>query len=148
MGRVDTAVLSVRCACSIEKSLVLLWLSASRRRNAQRATVICGAFFYPLAIVAKKMDPRAARARRFHGDGSIDSFSVASAHFGSLDCRPRCCRRWLFIPSTTRVAASKRVDRRDHRMRSICDWRFYRRKLRLVTSWFYLRQRALSLPFH
>jgi len=87
----DPALLSVRRARSIEKSMVLVRLLAGRRRNAQRATVICSAFFCSLAIVAKKMDSGAECARGTCGDNSIDSFTVAFAHSGGLD-RDRYCR--------------------------------------------------------
>src|SRR5947208_11721985 len=92
MGRMDSAVLSVRCTRSAEKSLVFMWLSAGHRRNVQRAAVIRGAVFCSLAIVAKKMDPRIARARRFHGDGGAYHFAVASAHAGGLACTCRYSR--------------------------------------------------------
>src|SRR6266513_2512889 len=148
MGRMDSAVLSVCCTRSPEKSLVFMWLSAGHRRNVQRAAVIRGAVFCSLAIVAKTVDPRIARARWFHGDRGVDSFSVASAYFDSLHRHRHYYRAYFLIPSATQIAASKRLDRRSNRMRGICDRRFHRRKLRLATSRFYLRQRALFLSFH
>src|SRR4029077_859075 len=85
MGRMDPAVLSVWCVRSAEKSLVFMWLSVGFRRYVQGATVICGAVFCSLAVVAKTMDPRAACARRVHCDGGIDRVAMASTHAGGLD---------------------------------------------------------------
>ena len=92
MGRMDSAVLSFRCTRSPEKSLVFMWVSAGHRRNGQRATVIRGAVFCSLAIVAKTVDTPAANARRFHCDRGTYHFAVASAHAGGLDCTRRYYR--------------------------------------------------------
>src|SRR5438128_11568095 len=99
MGRVDPAVLSVRCTRGPEKSLVLLWLSTGRGRNAQRSTIIRRAFFCLLAIVAEKMDPRIAHDSRFRGDGGVDSCAVAAVQSRSVDCCCACGRPQLVIPS-------------------------------------------------
>ena len=88
MGRMDPAVLSLRCPRRFEKSLVLVWMSAGVRRNVQRTTVVRGAVFCPLAIVAKKMDQRAACARRVHSNRGADSFTMASANARGLDRFP------------------------------------------------------------
>ena len=73
-----------------KKSLVLVRMFAGVGRNAQRTAVVRGAVFCPLAIVAKKMDERAAHARRVHSNRSADSFTMASANSRGLD-RIRCC---------------------------------------------------------
>ena len=92
MGRVDTALLSIRRARSFEKSMVLVRLFAGRRRNAQRTIVIRRTFLPLLVIVAKRVDLSAAHPRGLCGDDSIDSFTVAFAHSGGRDRRGYC--RW------------------------------------------------------
>src|SRR5436309_2185276 len=57
MGRMDTALLSVRRAGSLEKSMVLVRLLAGRRRNAQRAIVVRGAVFCFWPLLQKKWLP-------------------------------------------------------------------------------------------
>src|SRR5439155_14859184 len=148
MGRMDRPPLSVGCARSPAKSLVLLWLSTGRGRNAQRATVIRHAFFYFLAIVSEKMDSSVAHASRFRGDGGVDSCAVAALQSSSVDCRCTCGRPQLAIPSRKRVAGRWSLGRRYHRMRSLSHWCLGWRQLRVVANWFYLRQRTLPLPFH
>src|SRR2546430_10867484 len=147
MGRMDPAVLSVGCARSSEKSLVLLWLSAGRRRNAQRATVIRGTVFCFLAIVAEKMGPRIAHASWFRGDGSVDSCAVAAVQSTRVDYRCACGRPQLAISSAKRGAPRRGLGRRYHRVRSLSHWGLGWRQLRLATNWFSLRQRTLPLPF-
>src|SRR5262249_55372065 len=97
MGRLDPAVLSLRCPRRLEKSLVLVRMFAGRRRNVQRPAVVRGAVFCSLANVAKKMDERDARGRRFHGYCGAHSFTVASANFRSLARVCCCCWRRLFM---------------------------------------------------
>src|SRR5262249_44049619 len=148
MGRMDPAVLSVRCPRSAKKSLVPVWLSVSHRRNVQGATVIRDAVFHSLAIVAKKVGPRAMCARRVHCDGGSDRGAVASTNAGGLD-RTCCCHCLQFaISSATQFATSNRFDQRDRRMLGICDWGLHRWKLRVVAGWFSVRKRALPLPGH
>ena len=101
MGRVDPAVLPVRRARSLEKSMVLVRLLGGRRRNAQRATLIRSAFFCFLALMAKKMDLDVARARRIRGDFGVNCFAVAFAHSGIVD-RDRCCC-WYKLASFPKI---------------------------------------------
>src|SRR5215471_13858357 len=82
MGRLDSAVFSVRCPRRPEKPLVLMRLSVGRGRNVQGATVVCGTVFCSLAVVAKKMEPRAPCACRIHRNGVRDRIAVAPAHTG------------------------------------------------------------------
>src|SRR6266540_5047207 len=101
MGRMDPAVLSVRCARSAEKSVVLMRLPVGCRRDVQGATVICDAVFCALAVVAKKMEPRAACVRGVRCDCGTDRIAMASTHAGGLD-RTRChYRLQLVIPFAT-----------------------------------------------
>src|SRR5207245_3132539 len=95
MGRMDSAVLSVRCPRSLEESVVPLRLLASCRRNVQRPTVIRCAFFCFLAVMAKKVHPCAAHARRLHSDDGAHGFAVGFAHSCSMDRRCRD-RRYLY----------------------------------------------------
>ena len=90
VGRLDPAILSLRCARRFEKSLVLVRMFAGVGRNAQRTVVVRRAAFSSLATMAEKMDQRAARARRVHSNRGADSFTVASANSRGLD-RIRCC---------------------------------------------------------
>ena len=101
MGRMDPAVLSVRCARSAEKSVVLMRLPVGCRRNVQGATVICDAVFCALAMMAKKMEPRASCARGVRGDGGADRIAVASTHAGGLDRTRRRYGLQLVIPFAT-----------------------------------------------
>ena len=140
MGRMDLAVLSFGGARSPEKSLVLLWLSASRGRNAQRATVIRHAFFCLLAIVAEKMGPDTVHDSWFRGDGGIDSCAVAAVRCSRVDCGCACGRPQLVIFSVQRVAPRRGLDRRYCRVRSVSHWCFKWRQLRLATNRFPLRQ--------
>src|SRR5262245_39487725 len=148
MGRMDPAVLSVRCARCAEKSMVLMRLSAGRRRNVQGATVIRSAVFCSLAIVAKKVGPRALCNRRTYCNDRADCVAMDSTHDASVDCACCCHRSYLVIASAAQNPLSRRVDQRDHRMRCICDWRFHWRKLRVAESWLFVWQRALPLPCH
>src|SRR5436190_695311 len=90
VGRLDPAVLSLRGARCLKKSLVLVRVFARVGRNAQRPALVRGAVFCFLATVAKKMAECAARACRFHSDYGTDSFTMASANSRGLD-RIRCC---------------------------------------------------------
>src|SRR5882724_4106308 len=90
VGRLDPAILSLRCARSFKKSLVLVRMFAGAGRNAQRTAVVRGAVFCPLAIVAKKMDERVAPASGVHSNFGADSFTMASANSQGLD-RIRSC---------------------------------------------------------
>src|SRR5882724_7747276 len=74
VGCLDPAILSLRRARRFKKTLVLVRMFAGVGRNAQRTAVVRGAFFCPLAIVAEKMDERAARARRVRSNRGADSF--------------------------------------------------------------------------
>src|SRR6266566_5554557 len=148
MGRVDPAVLSVRCTRGPEKSLVLLWLSTGRGRNAQRSTIIRRAFFCLLAIVAEKMDPRIAHASWFRGDGSINSCAVAAVQSRSVDSHRACDRPQLVTFSGKRIAPRRGLDRRYHRVRRVSNWCFGWRQFRLAAGRFPLRQWTLSVSFH
>ena len=90
MGRLDPAVLSLRCPRRLEKSLVLVRMFAGYGRNVQRPAVVRCCVFCSLANVAKEMDERDARARRFHSNRGANSFTVASANARAVD-RIRCC---------------------------------------------------------
>src|SRR4029453_9434412 len=79
VGRLDPAVLSLRCSRRSKKSLVLVRMFASRGRDAQGTAVVRGAVFCPLASVAEKMDERGPRARRVHSNCDADSFTMASS---------------------------------------------------------------------
>src|SRR5439155_1845152 len=109
---------------------------------------IRGAVFCFLAIVAEKMDSRVAHASWFRGDGGVDSCAVAAVQSRSVDCRCACGRPQLAISSAKRGAPRSVLGRRYRRVRSLSHWCLGWRQLRLATSWFPLRQRALSLPFH
>src|ERR1041384_3677561 len=88
MGCLGAAFLSVRRNRSVEKALVLLWLLARSGRNVQRTTVVRRAVFCSLAVVAKKGDPCAARARGLHCNDGAHRFAVGIADSRSLDrCR-------------------------------------------------------------
>src|SRR5205807_4562552 len=108
VGRLGPAFLSVRRTRSVEESLVLLWLFARRRRNAQRATVIRCAVLCSLAVVAKKVDSRAPRARRFHGNDGAHRFAVGFARFAGLDLRCCCRQCHVLIASAIQISLFRR----------------------------------------
>ena len=93
MGRLDRTVLSIRSARSVKKSLVYLWMSFSRRRNAQRAALIRHAFFPLLAVVAKKMDARISRTDRFCFNSGAACFAMAPVQSGCMDYGRDCGQR-------------------------------------------------------
>src|SRR5207253_10158846 len=99
VGCVGVAFLSVRRTRSVLKSLVLVWVFARTGRNAQRTTVIRCAFFCSLAVVAKKVDPRAADARRLHCDDGAHRFAMGFAQQAGLDLLCYCRWRHLVISS-------------------------------------------------
>src|SRR5689334_12839477 len=121
MGCLDPAILSVRCPCSAEKPLVLVWLPAGRGRNVQRTTAICNAIVYSLAVVPKTMEPRVTVSRRVRCDRRNDYVTVASAHAGCMGRTSCCYRRQLAFASAHQVAASGFVDQRDRRLRHVYD---------------------------
>src|SRR5437870_8811166 len=142
MGRMGPAFLPFRRDRSVEKSLVLVRLLARRWCNAQRTIIVRGTFLSSLAAVAKEMDSRAAHARRLCGHDSADSFTLASAHAGSLDlCRCCYCCTPL-IPARIQTAGCRRMDLRNPRLRDICGRISYGRRLRLVPNRLYLRHGA------
>src|SRR6266480_4516826 len=109
MGHLDRALLSVRCPRSLKEALVFVRLSAGRRCNAQGAAIVRRPLFCPLAVVAKKMDPCAARTRRFRYDGGIAGFTMAPAQPGDLDRRRDCRQPKLVISSTAQRAPFRSV---------------------------------------
>src|SRR5215468_10766114 len=116
MGRLDSAVFSVRCPRRPEKPLVLMRLSVGRGRNVQGATIVCGTVFCSLAVVAKKMEARAPCACRIHRNGGRDHIAVAPAHTGGLADTCCCHRCQLVVVSATESAIPKPVDHRNHWM--------------------------------
>src|SRR5438046_2023578 len=119
VGRLDLTVLPLRSARRLKEPLVLVWLFARSRRNAQRTAVVRRAVFSSLAAVAKKMDQCAVRARRVHSHMGGDRFTVASAHSrGLARC---CCYCWCqsFARLAIQIAASRRVVRRNCWVRRI-----------------------------
>src|SRR5439155_26194029 len=109
---------------------------------------IRGAVFCFLAIVAEKMDSRVAHASWFRGGGGVDSCAVAAVQYRSVDCRCACGRPQLAISSAKRGALGSDLGRRYRGVRRLSHWWLGWRQICLGTSWFPLRQRALSLLFH
>src|SRR6516162_10032396 len=132
VGRLDSAVLSLRRARRFKKSLVLVWMFAGVGRNAQRTTVVRGAVFSYLATVAKKMDERSARTCGVYSNCGANSFTVASANARGMD-RIRCyCQYHSFACRAVQLASSRHVARRNSRYCRVCNWRIRRRQLRVV----------------
>src|SRR6266480_393004 len=148
MGHMDCAFLSVRSACSLEKSLACVWLSTGHGCNVKRAIITRRAFFCSVATVAKKMDLRAAHARRFRSDNDIPGFAVAPPQSSGMDFGRDCGRRWLVIPSAAGIAPPRGVDCRYRRVRCLSCRCPRWRQLRVVPNRLCLWQRALSLPFY
>src|SRR6266480_4442808 len=148
MGCLDLALLSVRGACGVDKPLVLVWLFARPRRDAQRSIATRRAVLCFLAILAKKVVVSVTIAVWFCGDFCVRSFALAFANTDCLGCRYFDGSGQLDGHPRTRMEKQQCMDCWCYSADSICRRSICWRKFCLSTNRFSLRQRTLPISFH